>query len=139
MNTEHRCTALSTVASADIEGLADRILAAGPSIRVIAGPQVVSTPIRYPMAVPGRPTCVVGHVALSTCAVELDDTRGDGVRHGRDLVGAVAAAVCDAEVERRGPLAAEVIALCEAAETVLAGTGRSRASLVAATRVGGAP
>jgi alpha-D-ribose 1-methylphosphonate 5-triphosphate synthase subunit PhnG len=80
----------------------------------------------------------LGHIALSTCAVELDDTRGDGVRRGRDLAGAVAAAVCDAEVERGGWLASEVIALCEAAETVQARAGRSRASLVTATRIGGA-
>jgi alpha-D-ribose 1-methylphosphonate 5-triphosphate synthase subunit PhnG len=138
VNAERRYAALSTAVSADVEMLANRILAHGPSIRMIAGPQVVTTPIRYPVAGPGRSTSVLGHVALSTCAVELDDTRGDGVRRGRDLVGAVAAAVCDAEVERGGWLASEVIALCEAAETVQARAGRSRASLVTATRIGGA-
>jgi alpha-D-ribose 1-methylphosphonate 5-triphosphate synthase subunit PhnG len=138
MNAERRYAALSTAGSADVELLADRILAHGPSIRMIAGPQVVTAPIRYPVAGPGRSTSVLGHIALSTCAVALDDTRGDGVRRGRDLVGAVAAAVCDAEVERGGRFASEVIALCAAAETVLAREGRSRASLVSATRIGGA-
>lgn len=138
MNVEARYTALSTATLADLELLADRILGDGPSIRMIAGPEVVTTPVRYPVGGRGGATSVLGHIALSTCAVELDGVRGDGVRHGRDLIGAVAAVVCDAEAERGGRLSPEVIALCEAAEAILARAGRSRASLVSATRIGGA-
>jgi alpha-D-ribose 1-methylphosphonate 5-triphosphate synthase subunit PhnG len=138
MKAEERYTALSTAASADLELLADRILSEGVPIRIIAGPEVVTTPVRYPMGGAGGSTSVLGHVALSTCAVELDGVRGDGVRPGRDLVGAVAAAVCDAEAERVGRLAAEVVSLCEVAQSSCAEAGRARASLVSATRVGGA-
>ncbi|GAA1265164.1 hypothetical protein GCM10009609_30450 [Pseudonocardia aurantiaca] len=137
MNAEGRYAALSAAESGDVELLADRILADGPSIRMIAGPQVLTAPVRYPVAGPGRSTSVLGHVALTTCAVALDGTRGDGVRRGRDLAGAVAAAVCDAEAERGGPLALEVVALCEAARAAVARAGRARATLVRATRIGG--
>lgn len=137
MKAERRYTALSMAAAADVEALADQILTQNLSVHVIAGPEVVTTPIRYPVGGSDGSTSVLGHVALSTCAIELDGVRGDGVRMGRDLVGAVAAAVCDAEAERDGAFVAHVVALCEAAESSRAEDGRSRASLVSATRVGG--
>jgi alpha-D-ribose 1-methylphosphonate 5-triphosphate synthase subunit PhnG len=135
MNTVRRYEALSIAELGDIEMLADQILGTGTSVNVLSGPEVVSAPIRYPVPGTQQTTTVLGHVALTMCAVELDGVRGDGIRTCRDLVGAVAAAVCDAEAERNGPLSNEVLDLCDAALLRQEAEARSRASLVSATRL----
>ena len=83
----------------------------------------------------GDTTVVLGHAALTRCTVELAGVRGDGVRAGYDPAGAVAAAICDAECERRGPHALRVEELCRAALDARADRGRARAELVATTRL----
>ena len=81
----------------------------------------------------GDTTVVLGHVALTRCTVLVDGTRGDGLRVGYDLPGAVAAAICDAECERDGTLSARVHDLCRAAQCADARRRSERADLVAMT------
>lgn len=135
MRAEHRFEALAEADAHALEALADEILAAGAAVSVTAGPESVSAPVR--VGVPGSDatTVVLGHVVLTRCSVLLDGTRGDGIRAGHDLAGAVAAAICDAECERDGPLAGRVRDLCRAAERARAGRDGERARLVAMTRL----
>lgn len=135
MTAEARLEALARAPAGDVERLADRVLAGGSAVVVLAGPEVSSAPLRLP--VPGSTSSfVVGRTVLTTCAVALDGTRGDGIVQGRALRAALAAAVCDAEAERGGPLAADVARLAEGARTAhrraLAEEGRR----VALTRLG---
>ena len=135
MRPESRMEALADAAVEALERLADEILATGVSVAVTAGPESVSAPVR--VSVPGADdtTVVLGHVALTRCTVELGGIRGDGVRAGYDPAGAVAAAICDAECERVGPLAPHVEELCRLAQDARAEHGRERAQVVAMTRL----
>ena len=135
MNTEERFEALATADAASMEALADEILASGAAVSVTSGPESVSAPVR--VSVPGSDatTVVLGHVALTRCTVAVEGTRGDGLRAGYDLPGAVAAAICDAECERNGAFSARVHDLCLAAQRANAARSDDRANLVAMTRV----
>lgn len=133
---EQRFEALAGAEVGALEALADDILACGLEVSVTAGPESVSAPIRVAVPGSGATTVVLGHVSLTRCTITLAGTRGDGMRSGYDLVGAVAAAVCDAEYERRGPLAGRVRELCRAAEQARAREDGERAGLVAMTRLG---
>lgn len=135
MNAEERFEALAASDSDALQTLADRILARGCAVHVAAGPEVVSTAVRVPVAGTVATSAVLGHVVLTTCTVLLDGVRGDGARSGRALAEGVAAAVCDAEAERDGALAAEVAELCRRTRSDADRRRRARASLVAATRV----
>lgn len=129
----------SYLGAADAEtltALADEILASDVDVQVVSGPEAVSTPLRYPLAGTQSSTTVLGHVVLTSCTVTLADHRGDGIRSGRDLEGAVAAAICDAEVERHGPLTTRVHELCERTRQALQAAATSRADTVEATRIG---
>nr|WTB30934.1 phosphonate C-P lyase system protein PhnG [Streptomyces sp. NBC_00830] len=135
---EHRYEALATAPADELEALADRILAGADSARVevavLNGPEVRLGTLSLP--VPGSATAVIGHLALTTCTVRIGGHRGDGCRSGRELPATVAAAICDAEVARNGPLAGEVLALCVAQRRREA---QARQDLVAAlelTRIG---
>jgi alpha-D-ribose 1-methylphosphonate 5-triphosphate synthase subunit PhnG len=131
---EERYEALSFADGDDLERVADRILADGASVQVVAGPEVASAPVR--LRIPGTSsTAVIGHVALTNCTVVLDGARGDGCRQGRDLPGAVAAAVCDAEAERRGEHGAVVDELARRALADRAATARTRGRMVGLTRI----
>ena len=55
----------------------------------------------------------VSDVLVAQATVARGDVVGWSMRLGDDAVAAVAGAVCDAEVHAAGPLAAEVIDLCE--------------------------
>jgi alpha-D-ribose 1-methylphosphonate 5-triphosphate synthase subunit PhnG len=136
MRAEQRFEALADAEVGALEALADDILAGGVEVSVTAGPESVSAPIRVPVPGSGDTTVVLGHVALTRCTVTLAGTRGDGMRSGYDLVGAVAAAVCDAEYERNGPLTGRVHELCRAAEQARVREGIEQAALVAMTRLG---
>lgn len=136
MSADQRYSALRAVSLETLERLADSILADGAEVEVVAGPEVCSAPVRVPIDGDDRATSVLAHVALTTCTVRLGGTRGDAVRTGRDLVGALAAAICDAEVERSGRWSSEVAALVRDVESTHARAARARASLVAATRLG---
>lgn len=136
MNAERRFEALAAAHGEALEALADEILAAGVTVSVTAGPESVSAPIALPVPGTQDTTVVLGHVALSRCTVLVAGIRGDGIRAGHDPVGAVSAAILDAECERAGPLSQRVYELCVAAESARAGTAAERARLVAMTRTG---
>ena len=74
-----------------------------------------------------------GHIALTRCTAHVDGVRGDGIRAGHDLTGALAAAICDAECERGGSLSPRVHELCRSAQTEAARRRSERADLVAMT------
>lgn len=139
MRAELRYEALSLAAQVEIEDLADRILARGGAVTVLAGPEAVTVPVRLPVPGTRAADTVLGHVALTRCTVDLGGIRGDGVRAGRDLTGAVAAAVCDAEAERGGSDAHEVTTLCARALARRSELARNRATLVRSTRLAGEP
>lgn len=135
MKPEQRYEWLAAADTAALEPLADEIIAACARVSVRTGPESVSAPVRVPVPGAGDTTVVLGHVALTRCAVLLDDTRGDGIRSGYDPVGALSAAICDAECERGGPLSGRVREVCQAAERDRAHRDDERARRVAATRL----
>lgn len=135
-SVEERYSLLGAADTDALTGLADKVLATGIDVEVVTGPEAVSTPLRYPLAGTQSSTTVLGHVVLTRCTVTLAEYRGDGIRSGRDLEGAVAAAICDAEVERNGPFTAEVHQLCERTRHALQDAATSRAHTVEATRIG---
>ncbi|MGH8998638.1 MAG: phosphonate C-P lyase system protein PhnG [Acidimicrobiia bacterium] len=138
-DTEARYEALAAAPAPELVTLADRILAPleDTQVEVLAGPEVGSGPVRLPVPGTASATVVVGHVALTTATVALCGIRGDGVRPGRDPGGAVAAAVCDAEAERDGPLAQAVEALAATSIRSARHTKRRLGAVVESTRVGG--
>jgi alpha-D-ribose 1-methylphosphonate 5-triphosphate synthase subunit PhnG len=133
VKAETRFEALAGADAHALETLADEILADGVEVSVATGPESVSAPVR--IRVPGTDdtTVVVGHVALTRCTVVVDGTRGDGLRVGYDLTGAVAAAICDAECERDGAFTPRVHDLCRAAQQADARRRSEHAGLVAMT------
>lgn len=127
--------ALAQADSEELVALADRVLEGPSTVELIAGPTVMSSPLR--LQVPGNAgTVVIGHVAMTTCEVSLDGVRGDGIRSGRSLDACVAAAICDAEVERGGPLSNEVFALAKATLRQLQVEEDLRARATQLTRLG---
>lgn len=133
MRPEERFEALAAADVDALEGLADEILADGVDVSVSAGPESVSAPVRVAVPGQGDTTVVLGHVALTRCTVLLDGVRGDGLRAGYDLPGAVAAAICDAECERYGTLSSRVHDLCRTTQGAAAQSRSDRADLVATT------
>jgi alpha-D-ribose 1-methylphosphonate 5-triphosphate synthase subunit PhnG len=134
VNVEERYEGLCFADGAEVEAIADSVLESGVEIEVLSGPEAVTAEIR--LSIPGTSaTTVVGHVALTTCTVLLGDVRGDGCRPGRDLRGALASAVCDAEVERGGPLAASVVDVLQQTNARRGAEWRQRALSVELTRV----
>ncbi|HWV86284.1 MAG TPA: phosphonate C-P lyase system protein PhnG [Capillimicrobium sp.] len=135
MTPERRYEGLAIAPEREREALADRILAGAP-VEVVAGPEVATAAVRLP--VPGTDaTMVAGRVVVTTCTVRVAGVRGDGAVAGRRPRGALAAAVCDAEAERGGPLADAVEALVLAAEAARADALAAEAEAVALTRLDG--
>lgn len=127
--------ALAQADGEELVALADRVLEGPSTVELIAGPTVMSSPLR--LQVPGNAgTVVIGHVAMTTCEVSLDGVRGDGIRSGRSLDACVAAAICDAEVERSGPLSDDVLALAKATLRLLQVAEDLRARATQLTRLG---
>jgi alpha-D-ribose 1-methylphosphonate 5-triphosphate synthase subunit PhnG len=135
LSTDQLYEALARANDEELVALADRVLETPSTVTLIAGPTVVSSPLR--LEVPGGAgTVVIGHVAMTTCEISLDGVRGDGIRSGRSLDACVAAAVCDAEVERGGPLSDDVFELANATLRRLQGAERQRARATQLTRLG---
>ena len=137
MNAERRFEALAAAPLGPLQALADEVLATGTPVEVVEGPEVVTAPLRLPVPGTDATTAAIGHVALTRCRVELGSVRGDGHRRGRDLLGAVAAAICDAEAERGGPLASAVEELAAESAAETRARSRERARQVALTRMEG--
>ncbi|MFV1363998.1 phosphonate C-P lyase system protein PhnG [Mycolicibacterium elephantis] len=132
MRAHDRYEALAAGDGQALEALADEILATGVDVSVTAGPESVSAPVRVGVSGSGA-TVVLGHIALTRCTAHVGGVRGDGIRAGHDLAGALAAAICDAECERGGPLSPRVHELCRSAQTEAARRRSERADLVAMT------
>lgn len=135
-SVEERYAYLAAANADALTALADDILATGVDVELVSGPEAASTPLRYPLAGTQSSTTVLGHVVLTSCTVTLAARRGDGMRSGRDLEGAVAAAICDAEVERNGPLTDQIHHLCELTQQAQQTAAARRAATVEATRIG---
>ncbi len=127
--------ALAHADNDELVSLADLILETPATLTLVAGPSVVSSPLR--LAMPGgEGTVVVGHVALTSCEVALDGVRGDGIRTGRSLEGSLAAAICDAEVQRVGRHANAVIDLARTTLLAMRVSEQGRADATRRTRIG---
>lgn len=133
MTPEERWSLLASAGQVALEDLANRILAEA-AVEIVTGPEVRSIPLRLTNNTGDR--VVLGHLACTRATVLLQGVRGDGLRTGRDLVGALAAAVCDAEVERGGHRTPEVLQLCGKTAAVLDRSRSEEAALVEATRLG---
>ncbi len=133
---EVRLSLLGAAPPVELESLADQILLTAP-VEMRRGPEVVTTPLRLP--VPGQAsTFVVGHAVLTVCEVSLAGTRGDAIVAGRAPRAAVAAAVCDAEVERAGAHAGDVRRLVSSVQAAGEHRAAAEAAAVRATRIDGA-
>jgi alpha-D-ribose 1-methylphosphonate 5-triphosphate synthase subunit PhnG len=135
VSPEERFEGLAAAPASALISLADAVLAAGDPVEVVAGPEPGLVPVR--VRPPHGGTVVISHVVLTTCTVLLDGTRGDGSRAGRSLEASVAAAVCDAEVERRGPLRDRVEQLAAEGISHRRAARATEAAAVAATRLAG--
>lgn len=111
MQRERRAELLTLARSADIVPLAERCIALSP-VKVLAGPEVgmVMLQVREPVV---RERFYLGEVLVTRAEVDRSGTRGWAMRMGDDRVATLAAAICDAEVERGGEMAAEILELCE--------------------------
>jgi alpha-D-ribose 1-methylphosphonate 5-triphosphate synthase subunit PhnG len=132
---EHLFEGLAQANADEVVELADRILQTPATVGLVAGPTVVSSPLR--LETPGDVgTAVIGHIAMTSCEVSLEGTRGDAIRSGRSLEASIAAAICDAEVQRGGIFANEVIKLAESTMHVLNETQARRSQATRQTRIG---
>ncbi|GAA0902865.1 phosphonate C-P lyase system protein PhnG [Pseudonocardia zijingensis] len=109
---EERAGLLALARAEELVGLADACLADGAVPRVLRAPEVgcVATQVREPIA---GDRFLLGDVLAVQAEVELGGSRGWSMRLGDDRVAALAAAICDAEVEAGRARADEVLALCE--------------------------
>jgi alpha-D-ribose 1-methylphosphonate 5-triphosphate synthase subunit PhnG len=135
LSPDERYEALARAVSVELVALADRILETPSSVELVVGPSVVSSPLR--LAMPGGAgTVVVGHVAMTSCQVSLDGVRGDGIRSGRSLEASIAAAICDAEVERGGRFTDDVHELAWTTLRQLRASEERRAQATQQTKIG---
>lgn len=133
MSPEARFEALGMCDPGELEALADKLLEEVLA-EVLAGPEVAVAPVRVPGA-EGEGSVVVARLPVTRCTVSVEGTRGDAIVAGRSPRGALAAALLDAEAERRGPLAGEVDRLCRSALERRRGRLAREAEGVASTRI----
>jgi alpha-D-ribose 1-methylphosphonate 5-triphosphate synthase subunit PhnG len=91
--------------------LADACLAGAGPPTLITGPEVgtVLMTVREPVE---ATRFHLGDVLVTRAEVEHRGSRGWAMRMGDDLAAALAAAICDAEVEANGPFCTDVDDLC---------------------------
>jgi alpha-D-ribose 1-methylphosphonate 5-triphosphate synthase subunit PhnG len=108
---EERAGLLALARTEELVGLADACLADGVAPRVLRAPEVgcVATQVTEPVA---GERFLLGDVLAVQAEVELGGARGWAMRLGDDRVAALAAAICDAEVQAGRPRTADVLALC---------------------------
>ncbi|MFF0457831.1 phosphonate C-P lyase system protein PhnG [Nocardia africana] len=111
MNRERRSELLATADAVALLELAERCLMR-TQVRVQSPPRtgVVLLQLRDPIA--GEPFDLT-EVVASEALVESGGHTGWSLRLGTDRLAALAAAVCDVEVESAGALADEIVSLCE--------------------------
>ena len=134
MNREERAGWLAVATPEELVELADRCLADGVRPVVSLPPEVgcVAVQVREPV---GRERFLLGDVLACRAEVELDGVRGWSMRLGDDRAAALAAAVCDAEVEAGRPAAAAVLELCRRVAARAAAAERAEWAALAPTVV----
>ncbi|CAN5250963.1 hypothetical protein BH24ACT1_BH24ACT1_03320 [soil metagenome] len=130
LNRERRAELLAASDPIELAALAERCLeSATPTL--VTGPEVgmVMLQVREPVA---RERFYLGEVLVTRAEVDLDGAQGWAMVMGSDRVRALAAAVCDAEVQGDRAWAGEVQALCESTERAISEADvRERAELAA--------
>jgi len=105
---------LSAAPAEELVGLADAVLAATPAPRcdVVRAPEVgnIVVQVREPIA---RQRFYLADMLVSSAEVRLAGQPGWAMRPGHDRQAALAQAVCEAELVRRGPLADRISDLLE--------------------------
>jgi alpha-D-ribose 1-methylphosphonate 5-triphosphate synthase subunit PhnG len=135
LERERRCELLAASAPARLVALADRCLEdSSVSLDLRSGPAVGTVALEVREPVLGE-RFVLGDVLVTSAEVEWRGQRGWATLLGRDRAAAVAAAVCDAEVEAGGPLSAEVEGLCADTEVALQVAAHEEESELAETIV----
>lgn len=131
---ERLCELLASAEPATLAGLAERCLDPSDEPTLIAGPEVgmVMMQVREPVA---QERFYLGEVLVTRAEVELGGARGWAMVMGSDRVRALAAAVCDAEVQAGRPRAADVLALCEATAQALVETAAAEWAELVPTEV----
>ena len=118
-----RSELLSTADGRAVVELAEACVAAAGEPVLIAGPEVgmVVMTVREPVE---ATRFHLGDVLVTRAEVEHRNERGWAMRTGDDRLVALAAAICDAEVEAGGPEAGAVLELCRLTEAALADARR---------------
>lgn len=131
---EERAALLAAAETAELVACADACLADGATPRVLRAPEVgcVATQVREPVA---GARFLLGDALACRAEVELDGARGWAMRLGDDRVAALAAALCDAEVEAGRQHAADVLALCDRVAARSAAAAATEWALLAPTIV----
>lgn len=111
LNDEELAEALALAPDSALCDLAESIVAAAASVVVLDGPTVGTARLDVREPVEATRFGLI-EVLLTRAEVQLDGTHGWAMRLGDDSVSTLAAALCDAEVQRGGPLATDVRALC---------------------------
>ncbi len=111
LTREERSELLALAGGDPLRSLADAVLATCPPPVVLDGPTVGTAPCIVREPVQSIRFALID-VLVTRAEVELEGSRGWAMRLGDDRLATLAAAVCDAEVERHGPLAGDVLALC---------------------------
>lgn len=124
---------LASAEPAALAALAERCLA-GDEPTLVAGPEVgmVMLQVREPVA---QERFYLGEVLVTRAEVDLGGARGWAMVMGSDRVRALAAAVCDAEVQAGRARACDVLALCEATAQAAAEAAEAEWAELAPTEV----
>jgi alpha-D-ribose 1-methylphosphonate 5-triphosphate synthase subunit PhnG len=111
LTQEDVAEALAIAAAGPLQRLAEAIVAGVEDLVVLDGPTVGTA--RYDVREPVESIRFgLTEVLVTRAEVELDGVGGWAMRLGDDRAAVLAAAVCDAEVQRQGPHAGDVLALC---------------------------
>lgn len=111
MSRARRCELLATAPAQPLLDLADRCLAETQPPMLLFGPEVGTVAMSVREPVEAR-RFLLGDVLVTRSMVEHRTVRGWSMRMGDDRPGALAAAICDAEVEADGAHSTSIIALC---------------------------
>ncbi len=115
MTRARRCELLAAAPLQPLLDTADACLDGLPPPTILSGPDVgtVLMTVREPVE---STRFHLGDVLVTRSMVEHRSVRGWSMRMGDDRPGALAAAICDAEVEAGGRQALDVLVLCEATD-----------------------
>lgn len=117
MPREYLSELLSGASAAPVVELANRCLAGADaeSFRVLRPADVGSVvlQVREPIA---RQRFILADAVVTSAEISLHGTAGWAMRMGEDREATLAQAVCDAELVRSGPFAAEILDLCRRLE-----------------------